>query len=170
MSVSVRVRVRVSVCLTLCVNMCEYVNMCECVWAGGRWPVAVSGGWWPVAGGRWLWPVAMAVEVDGGWWWWRLCVCVCVFDHGLYWGFWAWVSLLVAFVSCLFLCGGVCVRVRMCVCFACELVCCFFAVGVVKIWCSWFVCVGVQSCACVSVFKAVRVTAKTETDKDTEKR
>ena len=60
--------------------------------------------------------------------------------------------------------------VFVCVCFACELVCCFFAVGVVKIWCSWFVCVGVQSCACVSVFKAVRVTAKTETDKDTEKR
>ena len=41
--------------------------------------------------------------------------CPCVFDHGLYWGFWAWVSLLVAFVSCLFLCGGVCVRVRTCV-------------------------------------------------------
>ena len=41
--------------------------------------------------------------------------CPCVFDHGLYWGFWAWVSLLVAFVSCLFLCVGVCVRVRMCV-------------------------------------------------------
>ena len=59
--------------------------------------------------GRWLWPVA------GGWWWWCVCVCVCVFDHGLYWGFWAWVSLSVAFVSCLFLCGGVCVRVRMCV-------------------------------------------------------
>ena len=58
-------------------------------------------------------------------------------------------SLLVAFVSCLFLCGGVCVRVRMCVCFACECVV-FFAVGVVKIWCSWFVCVGVQSCACDS--------------------
>ena len=28
----------------------------------------------------------------------------------------------------------------------------------------------VQGCACVSVFKAVRVTAKTETDKDTEKK
>ena len=39
--------------------------------------------------------------------------------------------------------------VFVCVCFACELVCCFFAVGVVKIWCSWFVGVG--------VFKAVRV-------------
>ena len=48
--------------------------------------------------------------------------------------------------------------VFVCVCFACELVCCFFAVGVVKIWCSWFVvCVCVQGCACVSVFKAVRV-------------
>ena len=31
-----------------------------------------------------------------------------MFDHGLYCCFWAWVSLLVAFVSCLFLCGGVC--------------------------------------------------------------
>ena len=62
-----------------------------------------------VAGG-----VAVAVAVAGGWWW-CVCVCVCVFDHGLYWGFWAWVSLFVAFVLCLFLCGGVCVRVRMCV-------------------------------------------------------
>ena len=59
--------------------------------------------------------VGVAVAVAGGWWWWCVCVCVCVFDHGLYWGFWAWVSMLVAFVSCLFLCGGVCVRVRMCV-------------------------------------------------------
>ena len=67
------------------------------------------------------------------------------------------------------------VFVFVCVCFACELACCFFAVGVVKIWCSWFVvlvcsklcvCVGVKTrscvcvcfegCAFVSVFKAVR--------------
>ena len=40
--------------------------------------------------------------------------------------------------------------VFVCVCFACELVCCFFAVGVVKIWCSWFVVL-------VCLFKAVRV-------------
>ena len=83
----------------------------------------------------------------------RACVCVCVFDHGLYWGFWAWVSLLVAFVSCLFrvcFCVVVFVFVFVCVCFACELVCCFFAVGVVKIWCSWFVVL-------VCLFKAVRV-------------
>ena len=60
--------------------------------------------------------VAVAVAVAGGWWWWWcVCVCVCVFDHGLYWGFWAWVSLLVAFVSCLFLCGGVCVCSYVCV-------------------------------------------------------
>ena len=39
-------------------------------------------------------------------------VCLIMVCFG---GFWAWVSLLVAFVSCLFLCGGVCVRVRMCV-------------------------------------------------------
>ena len=53
--------------------------------------------------------VGVAVAVAGGrWWWWCVCVCVCVFDHGLYCCFWAWVSLLVAFVSCLFLCGGVC--------------------------------------------------------------
>ena len=80
--------------------------------------------------------VAVAVAGGGGGWCVCVCVCVCVFDHGLYWGFWAWVSLSVAFVSC------------------------FFAVGVVKIWCSWFVvlvcsrlcvCVGVQSCACVSI-------------------
>ena len=88
----------------------------------------------------WLWPVAVAVAVAGGcccgggrWVVVVVVVCMCmcmsveiivelrgshcpcVFDHGLYWGFWAWVSLLVAFVSCLFLCGGVCVRVRMCV-------------------------------------------------------
>ena len=37
----------------------------------------------------------------------------------------------------------------MCV-FACELVCCFFAVGVVKIWCSWFVVlVCSRLCVCV---------------------
>ena len=35
-------------------------------------------------------------------------------------------------------------------CFACELVCCFFAVGVVKIWCSWFVVlVCSKLCVCV---------------------
>ena len=40
--------------------------------------------------------------------------CPCVFDHGLYCGFWAWVSLLVAFVSC----SSVCVsRVSWCVVF-----------------------------------------------------
>ena len=80
--------------------------------------------------------------------------CPCVFDHGLYWGFWAWVSLLVAFVSLVFLCVVVCVRVRMCVCFACELVCCFFAVGVLKIWCSWFVVL-----VCCEAFVCVAVQA-----------
>ena len=64
----------------------------------------------------------------------------------------------------------------------------FFAVGVVKIWCSWFVvlvysklcvCVCVQGCAFVSVLRGVCVcrcssecvfvTAKTETDKDTDR-
>ena len=87
----------------------------------------------PVAGGcglwlllwlwLWLWPVGGG---GGG----GVYVCVCVLK--LLWtlevatvrvclimvcigGFWAWVSLFVAFVSCLFLCVGVCVRVRMCV-------------------------------------------------------
>ena len=49
----------------------------------------------------WRWPVAGG---GGG----VYVYVVCVFDHGLYCCFWAWVSLLVAFVSCLFLCGGVC--------------------------------------------------------------
>ena len=75
-------------------NVCGHVYVYVAVGVGVGVAVAVAGGWW---------------------WWWCVCVCVCVFDHGLYWGFWAWVSLLVAFVSCLFLCGGVCVRVRMCV-------------------------------------------------------
>ena len=93
--------------------MCEYVracvNMCVDV------TVAVGGAVVGVAVAVAV-AVGVAVAVAGGWWWWWcVCVCVCVFDHGLYWGFWAWVSLLVAFFSCLFLCGGVCVRVRMCV-------------------------------------------------------
>ena len=96
------------------------VGMCMWLWLW-LWPVAVAvavAGGCCCGGGRWVvvvvvcmcmcMSVEIIVELRGS-------HCPCVFDHGLYWGFWAWVSLLVAFVSCLFLCGGVCVRVRMCV-------------------------------------------------------
>ena len=89
--------------------------------------------------------------------------------------------MFVSVCWCLCSCSYVCVsRVSWCVV--------FFAVGVVKIWCSWFVvlvcsslcvCVGVQGCAFVSVLRGVCVcrcssecvfvTAKTETDKDTDR-
>ena len=91
------------------------VGMCMWLWLW-LWPVAVAAGCC-CGGGRWVvvvvcmcmcMSVEIIVELRGS-------QCPCVFDHGLYWGFWAWVSLLVTFVSCLFLCGGVCVRVRMCV-------------------------------------------------------
>ena len=76
----------------MCVNVCGHVAVYVAVGGGcccgcGRWVVVVV----VVVCMCMCMCVEIIVELRGS-------HCPCVFDHGLYWGFWAWVSLLVAYV------------------------------------------------------------------------